>query len=54
MDFEFSEEQEALRATVRRFLTEQAPIQPYVRDAHGRLLKGQAEALLAFLKFGGP
>jgi alkylation response protein AidB-like acyl-CoA dehydrogenase len=32
VDFEFSEEQEALRATVRRFLAEQAPIQPYVRD----------------------
>ncbi|MCU1450805.1 MAG: acyl-CoA dehydrogenase protein [Acidimicrobiales bacterium] len=32
MDFEFSEEQEALRASVRRFLAEQAPIQPYVRD----------------------
>jgi alkylation response protein AidB-like acyl-CoA dehydrogenase len=35
MDFEFSEEQEALRATVRRFLAEQAPIQPYVRDLLG-------------------
>jgi len=35
MDFEFSEEQEALRASVRRFLTEQAPIQPYVRDLYG-------------------
>ena len=32
MDFEFSAEQEELRATVRRFLTEQAPITPYVRD----------------------
>jgi alkylation response protein AidB-like acyl-CoA dehydrogenase len=32
MDFEFSAEQEALRATVRRFLAEQAPIQPYVRE----------------------
>ena len=35
MDFEFSEEQEALRATVRRFLAEQAPVQPYVRDLLG-------------------
>ena len=35
MDFEFSEEQEVLRATVRRFLAEQAPIQPYVRDLYG-------------------
>jgi alkylation response protein AidB-like acyl-CoA dehydrogenase len=35
VDFEFSEEQEALRATVRRFLVEQAPIQPYVRDLYG-------------------
>ncbi|MBV8385419.1 MAG: acyl-CoA/acyl-ACP dehydrogenase [Acidimicrobiia bacterium] len=35
MDFEFSEEQEALRASVRRFLVEQAPIQPYVRDLYG-------------------
>jgi len=35
MDFEFSDEQEALRATVRRFLAEQAPIQPYVRDLYG-------------------
>jgi len=35
MDFEFSEEQEALRASVRRFLTDQAPIQPYVRDLYG-------------------
>jgi alkylation response protein AidB-like acyl-CoA dehydrogenase len=32
VDFGFSEEQDALRATVRRFLAEQAPIQPYVRD----------------------
>ena len=31
MDFEFSEDQELLRATVRRFLTEQAPI-AYVRE----------------------
>ncbi|HEV3135363.1 MAG TPA: acyl-CoA dehydrogenase family protein, partial [Acidimicrobiia bacterium] len=31
MDFEFSEDQELLRATVRRFLTERAPI-AYVRD----------------------
>jgi acyl-CoA dehydrogenase len=35
MDFEFSDEQEALRAAVRRFLAEQAPIQPYVRDLYG-------------------
>ena len=35
MDFEFSEEQEGLRTTVRRFLVEQAPIQPYVRDLYG-------------------
>src|SRR3954453_18792171 len=35
MDFEFSEEQEALRGSVRRFLAEQAPIQPYVRDLYG-------------------
>jgi alkylation response protein AidB-like acyl-CoA dehydrogenase len=35
MDFEFSDEQEALRATVRRFLADQAPIQPYVRDVYG-------------------
>jgi alkylation response protein AidB-like acyl-CoA dehydrogenase len=35
MDFEFSDEQEALRTTVRRFLAEQAPIQPYVRDLYG-------------------
>src|SRR5438309_4626686 len=32
MDFEFSPEQEELRATVRRFLTAQAPVTPYVRD----------------------
>jgi alkylation response protein AidB-like acyl-CoA dehydrogenase len=32
LDFEFSEEQGALRTTVRRFLAEQAPIRPYVRD----------------------
>jgi alkylation response protein AidB-like acyl-CoA dehydrogenase len=31
LDFEFSEDQELLRATVRRFLTERAPI-AYVRD----------------------
>lgn len=31
MDFEFSDDQELLRATVRRFLTERAPI-AYVRD----------------------
>jgi alkylation response protein AidB-like acyl-CoA dehydrogenase len=31
LDFEFSEDQELLRATVRRFLTEQAPI-AYVRE----------------------
>jgi alkylation response protein AidB-like acyl-CoA dehydrogenase len=31
LDFEFSEEQEALRASVRRFLADHAPIRPYVR-----------------------
>ncbi len=31
MDFEFSADQELLRATVRRFLGEQAPVSPYVR-----------------------
>jgi alkylation response protein AidB-like acyl-CoA dehydrogenase len=31
MDFEFSADQELLRATVRRFLAEQAPVSPYVR-----------------------
>src|SRR5438445_6659388 len=34
MDFEFSPEQEELRATVRRFLTAQAPVTPYVRDMY--------------------
>jgi alkylation response protein AidB-like acyl-CoA dehydrogenase len=33
MDFEFSAEQEMLRASVRAFLDERAPI-PYVRDVH--------------------
>ena len=32
MDFEFSADQELLRDSVRRFLAEQAPISPYVRD----------------------
>jgi alkylation response protein AidB-like acyl-CoA dehydrogenase len=32
VDFEFSDEQEQLRESVRRFLTEQAPISPYVRS----------------------
>lgn len=32
MDFEFDENQELLRETVRRFLAEQAPISPYVRE----------------------
>ena len=31
MDFEFSEDQELLRATVRRFLAERAPV-TYVRE----------------------
>jgi alkylation response protein AidB-like acyl-CoA dehydrogenase len=31
MDFEFSEDQELLRETVRRFLAERAPISPFVR-----------------------
>ena len=35
MDFEFSAEQEALRAAVRRFVAEQAPTQPYVREMLG-------------------
>lgn len=39
MDLEFSPEQEQLRATVRRFLSERAPVSPYVRsmldDARG-------------------
>ncbi|MBV8159684.1 MAG: acyl-CoA/acyl-ACP dehydrogenase [Acidimicrobiia bacterium] len=35
MDFEFSEEQEALRTSVCRFLAEQAPLQPYVRGLYG-------------------
>lgn len=34
MDFEFSADQELLRETVRRFLAEQAPISPYVRDQY--------------------
>lgn len=32
MDFEFSPEQEQLREAVRRFLEEQAPVTPYVRE----------------------
>ena len=32
MDFEFSQDQDQLRETVRRFLSEQAPISPYVRE----------------------
>ena len=32
MDFEFSEEQESLRENVRRYLEQNAPITPYVRD----------------------
>jgi alkylation response protein AidB-like acyl-CoA dehydrogenase len=44
LDFEFSEEQEALRTTVRRFLAEQAPIQPYVRDLLGDT-RGTTEAV---------
>jgi acyl-CoA dehydrogenase len=35
MDFEFSAEQESLRATVARFLAKEAPISPYVRDLLG-------------------
>ncbi len=35
MDFERSEDQELLAATVSRFLAEQAPISPYVRDRLG-------------------
>lgn len=31
MNFEFSEEQEQLRATLRRFLEDRAPVTPYVR-----------------------
>jgi len=36
MDFEFSEEQEALRASVRRFVDERAPL-PWVRDRYDDL-----------------
>ena len=32
MDFEFSSDQDDLRQTVRRFLAEQAPVNPYVRS----------------------
>ncbi len=32
MDFEFSEDQELLRESVRRFLEENAPLTPYVRE----------------------
>jgi len=32
MDFEFSPEQDELRLTVRRFLDDQAPLRPYVRQ----------------------
>jgi alkylation response protein AidB-like acyl-CoA dehydrogenase len=35
VDFEFDEAQEQLRGTVRRFLAEQAPISPYVREQLG-------------------
>jgi alkylation response protein AidB-like acyl-CoA dehydrogenase len=34
VDFEFSDEQELLRASVRRLLTARAPITPYVRDRY--------------------
>jgi alkylation response protein AidB-like acyl-CoA dehydrogenase len=34
VDFEFSDEQELLRASVRRLLAERAPITPYVRDRY--------------------
>jgi len=34
MDFEFSADQELLRETVRRFLAEQAPISPFVRQQY--------------------
>src|SRR3954464_5501784 len=34
MDFEFSAEQEELRASVRRFVAERTPITPFVRDAY--------------------
>jgi alkylation response protein AidB-like acyl-CoA dehydrogenase len=34
VDFEFSDEQELLRASVRRLLHERAPITPYVRDRY--------------------
>ena len=32
MDFEFSEDQELLRETVKRFLEDKAPVTPYVRE----------------------
>jgi len=32
VDFEFSADQESLRDTVRRFLNDKAPLQPYVRE----------------------
>ena len=35
MDFEFSNEQEQLRDSIRRFLAERAPITPFVRDQIG-------------------
>ena len=37
MDFEFSADQEALGATVRRFLADKAPIDPYVRGQLGEV-----------------
>jgi acyl-CoA dehydrogenase len=43
MDFEFSDEQEQLRDSVRRLLADRAPITPYVRDAYDGAGAGVAD-----------
>ncbi len=63
MDFEFSDEQEQLRDSVRRYLQARAPITPYVRDHYGAgtgaddVWKGLADlgavGLLADAEHGG-
>lgn len=45
MDFELSADQELVRESVRRFLSERAPITPYVRDRLSSVERRSAEAV---------
>jgi alkylation response protein AidB-like acyl-CoA dehydrogenase len=52
MDFDFSPDQEMLRESLRRFLADRAPINPYVRAEYERASVGAEEVWLGLAELG--